>query len=204
VKGLLLDYGVGNLHSVRRGLERAGTRVEVRSRLKAQELRDADFLVLPGVGSFSAGARGLTGLRRPLRAAMEHGKPALGICLGMQLLFEQSEEGPGQGLGLLPGRVERLRHRTLPLVGWNEVRTREDPLFEGLPPSFDAYFVNSYAPRLDRAPRGTAIAHAEYGSRFVAGVRRFKTFGLQFHPEKSSAAGLRILRNFVGLAEGTA
>lgn len=193
---------MGNLHSVRRALERAGARVQVRAHPTEAQLARAGFLVLPGVGSFTAGARGLQGLRGPLRAAMLDGKPALGICLGMQLLLERSEEGPGRGLGLIPGEVRRLAHAKLPQVGWNDVQAAGDPLFEGLPEPFDAYFVNSFAPV--PGERGAAIAHARYGRPFVAGVRRLNTWGVQFHPEKSSAAGLRILRNFLGLAEACA
>ncbi|MCA1812745.1 MAG: imidazole glycerol phosphate synthase subunit HisH [Halobacteriales archaeon] len=199
MRGLLVDYGVGNIHSVRRGVEKAGARLDVQARPSAAQLKDADFLVLPGVGSFSAGARGLTGVRRSLLAQLEHGKPALGICLGMQLLFERSEEGPGEGLGFLPGEVRRLRGPKFPQVGWNGVAVKRDPLFEGLGSGFDAYFVNSFAPV--PATASDAIAHATYGTRFVAGVRRLNTWGVQFHPEKSSAAGLRILRNFTGLCE---
>jgi glutamine amidotransferase len=194
-----VDYGVGNIHSVRRALEKAGASVEVRARPRAAELRAADFLVLPGVGAFSAGARGLTGVRRSLHSQLAHGKPCLGICLGMQLLFERSEEGPGQGLGLLEGEVVRLRGPKLPQVGWNDVQAKRDPLFDGLGGSFDAYFVNSFAPAPAHAR--DAIAHATYGTRFVAAVRRLNTWGVQFHPEKSSAAGLRILRNFTALCE---
>jgi glutamine amidotransferase len=196
-----VDYGVGNLHSVRRGVERAGARLRVERHPTARDVARADFLVLPGVGAFTAGVRGLQGVRGPVREALEAGKPALGICLGMQLLFDRSEEGPGRGLGFLAGDVVRLPSAKLPQVGWNDVEPADDPLFEGLHAGFDAYFVNSYAPR----PSGrVAIAHARYGRRFVAGVRRLNTYGVQFHPEKSSAAGLRILRNFVGLAEALA
>jgi glutamine amidotransferase len=203
MQGLLVDYGVGNLHSVRRAFERAGARVRVARRPGPAQLRRAGFLVLPGVGAFSAGARGLRGLRAPLRAALEEGTPCLGICLGMQLLFERSEEGPGRGLGFLAGDVARLRHPVLPQVGWNDVvpaaGRREDPLFEGLAGGFDAYYVNSFAPR--PAARGALLARSAYGRPFVAAVRRLNTYGVQFHPEKSSAAGLRLVRNFVAFAE---
>lgn len=203
MKGLLLDYGVGNIHSVRRGFERAGAPLRAARRPSAAAIEGADFLVLPGVGGFGAGARGIAPVRAALRAALEAGKPCLGICLGMQLLFDASEEGPGQGLGFLRGRVARLSHARLPQVGWNEVvPRRRDPLFEGLGERFHAYYVNSFAPR--PAARGAVLATSRYGERFAAAVRRLNTYGVQFHPEKSSAAGLRLIRNFAGFAEGIA
>lgn len=203
MRGLLVDYGVGNIHSVRRAFERAGAPLQASRKPTAASLAKAGFLVLPGVGSFTAGARGVAAVAEPLKAALEGGKPALGICLGMQLLFERSDEGPGKGLGFLPGRVVALRHPKLPQVGWNEVVARRpDPLVEGLGEGFHAYYVNSYAPR--PASRGAGLLTSTYGGRFTAGVRRLNTYGVQFHPEKSSAAGLRLIRNFVALAEDLA
>lgn len=201
MRGLLVDYGVGNIHSVRRAFDRAGAPLRAARRPTAQAVERAGFLVLPGVGAFTAGARGVAPVRQALLRSLEGGKPCLGICLGMQLFFEGSAEGPGQGLGFIPGRVEALRHGKLPQVGWNEVvPQRDDPLLEGLGEGFHAYYVNSYAPvpRL----RGATLATSRYGARFCAAVRRLNTYGVQFHPEKSSAAGLRLIRNFVGLAEG--
>jgi imidazole glycerol-phosphate synthase subunit HisH len=203
VRGLLVDYGVGNLHSVRRGFERAGARLRIASKPSAQAIARADFLVLPGVGAFSAGVRGIAAVRKPLREALEQGKPALGICLGMQLLFDRSGEGPGRGLRFIEGDVERLQHATLPHVGWNEVvPAKDDPLLDGLREPFHAYYVNSFAPA--PAARGAVIARTRYGKPFAAGVRRLNTWGVQFHPEKSSSAGLRIIGNFVGVAEDLA
>ncbi|HEV8361417.1 MAG TPA: imidazole glycerol phosphate synthase subunit HisH, partial [Candidatus Thermoplasmatota archaeon] len=149
-----------------------------------------------------AGVRGLGPARRAVLRALEQGKPALGICLGMQLLFDGSDEGPGRGLGFIPGRVATLPHKLLPQVGWNEVHTSDDPLFEGVAPEFHGYYVNTFAP-VPKARSGI-IARTTYGKPFVAGVRRLNTWGLQFHPEKSSRAGLRIVQNFVGLAEACA
>jgi imidazole glycerol-phosphate synthase subunit HisH len=206
MKGLLVDYGVGNIHSVRRAFDRAGAPVRVAAQPSAQAIARAPFLVLPGVGSFTAGSRGIAPVRSAVRLALEEGKPALGICLGMQLLFERSAEGPGKGLGFLEGEVAALRHRKLPQVGWNEVapsrQGSRDPLFEGLGEGFHAYYVNSYAPK-PRA-RGAVLARSHYGSPFAAVVRRLNTYGAQFHPEKSSDAGLRLVRNFVAFAEDLA
>jgi glutamine amidotransferase len=201
--GLLVDYGVGNIHSVRRGFARAGAPLRVSRKPSAQALRKASFLVLPGVGSFPAGARGIAGLRRALSEELEAGKPCLGICLGMQLLFERSEEGPGRGLSFLGGPVVRLKHRKLPQVGWTEVvPARKDALLRGLEGGFYAYYVNSFAP----APvqRRVVVARSRYGAPYPAVVRRLNTYGVQFHPEKSSAPGLRLIRNFVELAEASA
>lgn len=200
---MLFDYGVGNLHSVRRAFEDAGATVRTPAKPTAAAVRKADFVVLPGVGAFSAGVRGLGDARKALRDALEEGKPCLGICLGMQLLFDRSDEGPGLGLGFVPGRVRRLEHATLPQVGWNDVEVaREDPLLDGLGDGFHAYYVNSFAPAPEE--RGTVLARTRYGKRFAAAVRRLNTWGVQFHPEKSSSAGLRIIRNFVGVAEDLA
>lgn len=203
MKGLLVDYGVGNIHSVGRAFDRAGAPLRVARNPSPGAIARAPFLVLPGVGGFAAGARGIASLRKPLREALEEGKPCLGICLGMQLLFEGSDEGAGKGLGFLDGRVAALHHRVLPQVGWNEVEPgTPDPLFEGLEQGFHAYYVNSFAPR--PTARGAVLARTRYGRHFAAVVRRLHTYGVQFHPEKSSAPGLRLLRNFAAIAEDLA
>ena len=192
----LFDYGAGNLHSLGKGLEAGGARVTVTSDWKEALGRDA--LVLPGVGSFGAAVRGLEGEAERVREALEGGLPCLGICLGMQLLFPESEEAPGEGIGLIGGRVRRLQARIVPQMGWNDIVVGNDRIFEGTA-GLSAYFANSYI--CDVAPdeeEGVTIASAEYdGEEFAAGVRRDRTWGLQFHPEKSSRPGLRILANFV-------
>ena len=192
----LFDYGAGNLHSLGKGLEAGGARVTVTSDWKEALGRDA--LVLPGVGSFGAAVRGLEGEAERVREALEGGLPCLGICLGMQLLFPESEEAPGEGIGLIGGRVRRLQARIVPQMGWNDIVVGNDRIFEGTA-GLSAYFANSYI--CDVAPdeeEGVTIASAEYdGEEFAAGVRRGRTWGLQFHPEKSSRPGLRILANFV-------
>ncbi|HVL87176.1 MAG TPA: imidazole glycerol phosphate synthase subunit HisH [Candidatus Thermoplasmatota archaeon] len=193
---LLADYGVGNLHSVRRALENAGVRVAFAS--PAGDLSRFDAVVLPGVGAFGPAAARVARAREPLRAWIEAGRPLLGICLGMQLLFDDSEESPGvPGLGVLAGPVRRLPARRLPQIGWNDLAVRKDPLFEELPPAPQVYFVNSFAP----VPReDVTIATAEYGSTFCAAVRKRNAYGVQFHPEKSSRTGLRMIENFLELA----
>ena len=199
----LFDYGAGNLHSLKKGLEAGGARVTVTTRWDEALRRDA--LVLPGVGSFGAAVQALAGHEDRVRTALEDGLPCLGICLGMQLFFQESEEGSGRGIGLIPGRVRRIRARTIPQMGWNDVDAildaeaggdaTSDPLFRDIGP-FTAYYANSFVcdPELD----GTIIARSLYeDENFVAGVRRDRSWGVQFHPEKSSAPGLHLLRNFL-------
>ncbi len=192
----LFDYGTGNLHSLGKGLQAGGAKVTVTSNWKEALGRDA--LILPGVGSFGAAVRGLEGEAERVRTALEEGLPCLGICLGMQLLFPASEEAPGVGIGLINGKVRRLRARIVPQMGWNDIAVGNDRIFEGTG-AISAYFANSYI--CDVAPdeeEGVTIASAEYdGEEFAAGVRKGRTWGFQFHPEKSSRAGLCILANFV-------
>lgn len=198
----LFDYGAGNLHSLGKALEGAGARVTVTP--DWDEALALDALVLPGVGAFGAAAAALPDDRSRVRKALEDGLPCLGICLGMQLLFDHSEESVGDGIGLIPGAVRRLETRVVPQMGWNDVETApdaaSDPLFEGVAPLV-AYFANSYVCVPDDA--ADAVAWSEYqGVRFAAATRRARTWGVQFHPEKSSAAGRRLIANWVALAGG--
>ncbi len=189
----LYDYGAGNLHSLAKALEGAGAGVTVTSDWDAA--LGGDALVLPGVGAFGHAARSLPADPSRVRDALEGGLPCLGICLGMQLLFEESEESEGSGIGLVPGRVLRLEAAVVPQMGWNDVRTADDPLFTGTD-GLVAYYANSYVCEPDDPD--TTIAWSEYeGRRIVAGVRRARTWGVQFHPEKSSSLGRRIIANFV-------
>ncbi|MSR22077.1 MAG: imidazole glycerol phosphate synthase subunit HisH [Gemmatimonadetes bacterium] len=191
----LFDYGAGNLHSLRKGLEAGGARVTVTS--DWQEALGQDGLVLPGVGSFGSAVRGLGGERERVRDALEEGLPCLGICLGMQLLFPASEEAPGNGIGFLPGEVRRLRARIVPQMGWNDVEGGADPILRGVG-DFPAYYANSFICEVDEVEASAVIATSRYDDdEFAAGVRKGRTLGFQFHPEKSSSAGLRILANFV-------
>jgi imidazole glycerol-phosphate synthase subunit HisH len=192
----LFDYGAGNLHSLGKALEGAGARVHVTADWDEALARDA--LVLPGVGAFGAAAAALPVDRTPVRDALAEGLPCLGICLGMQLFFEASEESAGDGIGFVPGRVRLLDARIVPQMGWNDVETARDPVFEGVGPLV-AYYANSFVCVPEDA--GDAIAWSEYdGTRFAAGVRRGNTWGFQFHPEKSSDPGRRIVANWVALA----
>jgi len=192
----MIDYGAGNLHSLKKGLEAGGAQVTITTDWEEALARDA--LVLPGVGSFGAAVAGLQGRADRVREVLEGGYPALGICLGMQLLFPTSEEAPGEGIGLIPGRVRRIRAPIVPQIGWNDVEAGGDPLFQGVGP-FPAYYANSYVCDPEESADGVEpIAFTDYaGDRFVAGIRRGRSWGLQFHPEKSSGPGLAILANFV-------
>ena len=195
----ILDYGMGNLRSVEKALERVGARAEVTREPEA--IRSAGALVLPGVGAFPKAMEAVRELRfdELVRERVEAGVPVLGICLGMQLLFESSTElGGAEGIGLLRGRVEALPANglKLPQIGWNTVSWRaESELNAGLPDPCAFYHVHSFAPRpIDHADVvGTAI----YGAEFASVVEWDSLHGVQFHPEKSSSAGLRLLGNFV-------
>ncbi len=189
----LFDYGVGNLHSLGKALEGAGAEVVVTR--DWDEAIALDALVLPGVGAFAAALEALPDDRTAITDALRGGLPCLGICLGMQLLFESSEEGAGAGLGVVPGKVRRLRAKVIPEMGWNEVETTDDPLFAGVP-GMVAYYANSFV--CEPRDAEDAIGWTRYEEdRFVAGVRRGSIRGVQFHPEKSSAAGRRLIANFL-------
>lgn len=192
----LFDYGAGNLHSLGKALELAGARVRVTDNWGTALASDA--LVLPGVGAFGQAAAALPDDRSALRRALEGGLPCLGICLGMQLLFDDSEESAGSGIGLIPGTVRRLEASVVPQMGWNDVEVGADPLFRGVE-DLTAYYANSYV--CVPSDPSAVIAWSEYeGTRYAAAVRKGRSWGIQFHPEKSSAAGLRILANWVRAA----
>ncbi|MFT3862764.1 MAG: imidazole glycerol phosphate synthase subunit HisH [Solirubrobacterales bacterium] len=197
---LVLDYGMGNLRSVDKALEHVGARATIGADPEA--VRAADGLVLPGVGAFPRAMERVreTGLDRLLAERAAAGTPILGICLGMQLLFEHGEElGGADGLGLLPGGVTLLDAPGLkvPNIGWAPVRwERESRLTAGIESETPFYLVHSYVAR----PAGDdVLGTAEYGERFVCAAERGNVFGVQFHPEKSSAAGLALLANFTGI-----
>lgn len=193
----LFDYRVGNLHSLGKALENAGADVLVTS--DWEEALDREALVLPGVGAFAAALEALPEDRSAIVERIEGGIPTLGICLGMQLLFDSSEEGPGHGLGVVPGRVRRIRADTIPQMGWNEIETTDDPVFAGVP-NLVAYYANSFV--CEPTDEGDAIGYTEYeGDRFVAAVRRGRIVGVQCHPEKSSTGGRRLIHNFLREAE---
>jgi imidazole glycerol-phosphate synthase subunit HisH len=189
----IFDYGAGNLHSLTKALE--GPTVDVRIELDPVRAADTDVLVLPGVGAFGAAAARLAPGRDAMREAIAGGLPTIGICLGMQLLFDTSDEGAGEGLGLIPGRVTKLAAARVPQIGWNALEAERDPLFEAAPLAI-AYYANSFVCR--PATDASVIAWSEHeGDRFPAAVRAGAVVGVQFHPEKSSSAGVRFVRAFL-------
>jgi len=219
----LIDYGISNLRSVQKAFEHLGTAVTLVD--TPDRLAQAERLILPGVGAFPAGMKGLQerGLLEPIVQAAREGKPLIGICLGMQLLFEASDEmSETEGLGLLPGRVTKIKRREtgakrpeagsmkpeairnphsalkIPHMGWNQLEVvRDHPLVRDLVSGSYAYFVHSYAVYPDQ--REIVLATTDYGGRFASIVGRGSVYGLQFHPEKSQAVGLDLLRNFLQL-----
>ena len=200
----VLDYGAANMVSVGQALASAGARVLVAEEPVA--LRGADSLVVPGVGAAGPAMVHLRdrGLLEPVREWVRAGRPCLGICLGYQLLFERSEEGDAETMGLLAGRTARLQDApTLPHIGWNSVETvRPHPLFDGIEDGSHFYFVHSYAPV--PADEGIVLATTTHGRPFVSAVARGSLVGLQFHPEKSAEVGQRLLANFLRLVAGDA
>jgi imidazole glycerol-phosphate synthase subunit HisH len=196
----ILDYGMGNLRSVYKALEHVGAEPELTS--DHARVREADAIVLPGVGAMPKAMEQVRslGLDELLRERAGAGVPVIGLCMGMQLLFESTtEHGGAEGIGLLAGAVEQLDAPKIPQIGWNAVSwTRPSALTEGLPDPCAFYHANSFAPR--PANREDVLGTAEYGGEFVSVVERPPVYGLQSHPEKSGPDGLRLLRNFVGLA----
>jgi glutamine amidotransferase len=198
----VLDYGIGNLRSAQKGLERVGAEAVLTDDPCAVD--GAEAVVLPGVGAFGRCMEALreSGLENAALGAIAQGKPFLGICVGMQMLYEWSEEDPDvKGMGVLPGVVRRLPDGVKrPQMQWNriDVERPDSPLFVGLPDHAWVYFVHSYAPE----PGPGVVATCDYGGDVVAAVQRGPLWATQFHPEKSGAAGLRLLANFVRSVSG--
>ncbi|MDQ3936361.1 MAG: imidazole glycerol phosphate synthase subunit HisH [Actinomycetota bacterium] len=198
----VVDYGMGNLRSVEKAFEHVGATVEVTA--GHDRIRAAERVVLPGVGAFPKAMERIRalGLDGVIAERVEQGVPVLGICLGMQLLFESSTElGGAEGLGLVPGGVDRLPSNglKLPQIGWNEVAWRADsPLRDGLPERTAMYHVHTYAPRPAREE--DVLGTATYGGEFVTAIARPPVFGVQFHPEKSGPHGLALLAAFLRAA----
>jgi len=198
----IIDYEMGNLRSVQKALERVGHAATITS--DPAVLAGADKIVLPGVGAFRDAIAALRArkLVEPIRAAIDGGKPFLGICLGLQLLFDESfEDGRYEGLGVVPGEVVRFKvpaEFKVPHMGWNQVQFRRRPaIMDGIEDGAHFYFVHSYyvVPR----DRGVIATETDYSSPFCSSICRDNLFAVQFHPEKSQAAGLRLLKNFAEL-----
>ena len=200
----LIDYGMGNLGSVDKALRHVGCQVQVTS--DPHVIAEAAGVVLPGVGAFDDCMSNLEqyGLVEVIKEVVAAGKPFLGICLGLQVLFDSSEEGEKPGLGIIPGEVVRFKHDLkIPQIGWNQISIRSDaPHLEGLKDGAWVYFVHSYYV----VPQDYSViaTTTEYGYEFCSSVWRDNIFASQFHPEKSQAAGLKILENFKRLVEGVA
>ncbi len=198
----VIDYGAGNLVSIDQALTTVGADVTIAR--DADAIRGADALIVPGVGAAAPAMDRLraAGLVEPIEAWVRAGRPFLGICLGLQLLFERSDEDDAATLGVLGGHTVRLEDApTLPHIGWNQVeRTRDHELFDGIAAGADFYFVHSYAGRPTAPDEDAVLAMTEHGRRFVSAVARGSLLGVQFHPERSGPDGLRLLANFVALA----
>ena len=196
---VILDYGLGNLRSVKKGLEKAGADTVITSDLDV--MADADGVLLPGVGAFSEGMEKLSAMKSALYDYVKE-RPILGICLGMQMLLEIGEEyGIHEGLGLVPGSVKRFPDRDgfkIPHMGWNnlKIEKKDSPLFKGVPDGSYVYFVQSYY-----AETGMeyTLTSTDYILRYASAIQNGNAYGTQFHPEKSGAVGLKILENFIDM-----
>lgn len=194
----IIDYGMGNLRSVQKALEKVGAQTAITH--NPGELERAEKVVLPGVGAMAPAMEKLQSLNLvpAIKKTLADGKPFLGICLGLQLLFEQSEEGGDvQGLGILPGAVKKFRSLKIPHMGWNQlkIKNQDCPIFAGIPDLTDVYFCHSYF--VEPKDSGCIATTTDYGVAFTSSICQNNLFGVQFHPEKSQAAGLKILENFV-------
>lgn len=203
----VIDYDMGNLHSACKGLEKAGATPKITD--SAREIEKADAVVLPGVGSFDPAMQHLRSrnLEAPIKAAIDNQKPFLGICLGLQILFESSEEGKEPGLGIITGKVRKFKSEpnlTIPQMGWNQLEFTQKnlPLWQDLSSNPYVYFVHSYY--VEPTDLNISAAMTTHGSqRVTAAIARDNLMAVQFHPEKSSVNGLQILSNFVALVNQT-
>jgi glutamine amidotransferase len=190
----VVDYGVGNLFSMKNALQKTSLKVAIVNDPK--KIETADAIILPGVGNFGAAALKLQTFKEAIFKGVDNGAPLLGSCLGMQLLFNGSDESPGEGLGILDGWVKRFKgNLKVPHMGWNTIKTlRNSLLLEGIPDGSYFYFVHSFYP----CPRDSAVSLAvtEYGKQFTSVVEKDQVYGTQFHPEKSGKAGATLLQNF--------
>ncbi len=194
----VIDYGMGNLRSVQKALESVGAKTVVTQ--SAKEIKQADKIVLPGVGAIEQAMQRLSSLNlvEVIKETIRQNKPFLGICLGLQLLFSESEEGGKvEGLGIIPGNVKKLKGLKVPHIGWNQIRrtSKECLLFKGIPEEAFFYFCHSYY--VEPQDKKIVSLNTEYGLNFCSGICKENIFGVQFHPEKSQVFGLKILENFV-------
>ena len=198
-EAVIFDYGVGNLLSLKCALERVGLSTEIG--VSAQQLKETDAIALPGVGSFSAVVARLEAVKDTLLATVESGTPLIGICLGLQLFFPESEEGPGKGLALFEGKNIRLRaEMKVPHMGWNTLKLLKwNALFDGVADESYVYFVHSLYPV--PADKDIVVSETEYGATFTSAIASKNVFGTQFHPEKSGDIGLKILENFAKIVK---
>jgi len=196
----VVNYGVGNLRSIRKGLEKSGAQVQITH--KSADLRDADAIVLPGVGAFAPAVKNMAPISDVVAEAMNDGKPILGVCLGLQLLFTQSSEGESiRGLDFISGDVVRLPESVkTPQMGWNTIDfAKSHPLLDGVKDHSYVYFVHSYYPQ--PTDPDVIVTTTEYGVRFPSMVAKKNLFATQFHPEKSSKTGLIMLKNSVRIVK---
>ncbi len=196
IKATIIDYKVGNIFSINQALIQTGFQTKITADL--EEIKNTDAIILPGVGNFGAASRNLKPLASYIKKAVERGTPLLGSCLGMQLLFERSEEGEGNGLSLLNGGVVRFSNNMkTPHMGWNTIKTVKNcEVLKGLDGEY-MYFVHSYYAKPE--DREDIAAVTDYGIEFTSMVIRENIYGTQFHPEKSGAAGFRLLENFADM-----
>jgi len=194
----IFDYGVGNLHSIKKALELGGAVVTVSNNIDT--VLKAKAIVFPGVGDFGAVMKAMGPMAARISKKLADGTPVLGICIGFQIMFGSSEEAPKKGLDFMKGNVVRFKGVRVPHMGWNNVKVTsagtKDPIMKGLPKNGFFYFANSYAPRA-KGKDAVALGEAEYGRKFPALMRKANTYGTQFHPEKSGKDGLRLIKNFV-------
>ncbi len=196
----IIDYGMGNLRSVQKALEKGGAQTLITD--DAAKIAAADKIVLPGVGAIAPAMEKLNQLKliTVIEDAIKKDKPFLGICLGLQLLFEKSfEGGEGKALGILKGSVKRFEKLKVPQMGWNGItmKQKDCPLFKGIKDGADVYFCHSYY--VEPTDNSITASSTEYGLTYTSAIARKNLFGVQFHPEKSQAVGLKILENFVKL-----
>ncbi len=197
----IVDCGIGNLFSIQCALRKVGLSAETVSQREKEKLKNVDAILLPGVGNFKAGSRNLQILKPEIIRLVENGVLLLGICLGMQLLFEKSEESAGKGLNIFKGNVLKLPSQVkIPHMGWNTLRiSKQNSLVEGVGDKDYFYFVHSYY--ADPTDKNVVVAATDYGINFASVVADSNLYGTQFHPEKSGKSGEKILKNFVSLVK---